>query len=100
MRSAGRGRRGSAGIPAVLVPWAASTDDHQTQNVAWLAREGAAVLLPESDLDRLGAAIDRLRSDPAARAAMSAGARKLGERHRSGALAALIDRVALTSDPS
>ena len=24
------------GTPAVLVPWAASADDHQTDNVEWL----------------------------------------------------------------
>ena len=41
----------ATGIPAVLVPWAASAEDHQTANVAWLADAGAAVLLTEAELD-------------------------------------------------
>lgn len=88
------------GIPAILVPWAASADDHQTDNVAWLSREGAAVLHPESEIAGLGSEIERLRHDSAVRASLGDAARALGERHRSGALAALIDRVALTSDTS
>jgi UDP-N-acetylglucosamine--N-acetylmuramyl-(pentapeptide) pyrophosphoryl-undecaprenol N-acetylglucosamine transferase len=88
------------GTPAILVPWAASTDDHQTENVAWLSRDGAAVLLPESEIAGLGSEIERLRHDPTARTALGEAAGALGERHRSGALAALIDRVALTSDES
>ncbi len=88
------------GTPAILVPWAASADDHQTENVKWLSGDGGAVLLAESDLDRLGDEIERLRADTSERAGLAAAARTLGERHRSGALAALIDRVALTSDAS
>jgi UDP-N-acetylglucosamine:LPS N-acetylglucosamine transferase len=88
------------GIPAVLVPWADSADDHQTDNVEWLARSGAAVLLPERELERLGTEIDRLRNDPVARGALGSAAGELGRRHRSGGLAALIDRVALASDAS
>lgn len=88
------------GIPAVLVPWADSADDHQTDNVRWLARSGGAVLLPEGELDRLGTEIERLRNDPVAREALGSAAGALGRRHRSGELAALIDRVALASDAS
>jgi UDP-N-acetylglucosamine--N-acetylmuramyl-(pentapeptide) pyrophosphoryl-undecaprenol N-acetylglucosamine transferase len=88
------------GCPAILVPWAASTDDHQTANVAWLADAGGAVLLPERRLADLGTEIERLRGDEAARQRLSAAAGELGQRHRSGALAGLIDRVALTSNPS
>ena len=40
------------GIPAVLVPWAGSAEDHQTLNVRWLSDAGAAVHLPEHDIDR------------------------------------------------
>jgi UDP-N-acetylglucosamine--N-acetylmuramyl-(pentapeptide) pyrophosphoryl-undecaprenol N-acetylglucosamine transferase len=88
------------GTPAVLVPWAASTDDHQTDNVRWLSEVGGAILLPEHELDRLGETIDSLRSDPARRAALAAAASRRGALHRSGALAGLIERVALTSTPS
>ena len=88
------------GTPAILVPWAASADDHQTENVRWLSSAGGAVLLPESEIAGLGDLIESLRSDATARAGLAASARTMGVRHRSGALAALIDRVALTSDAS
>jgi UDP-N-acetylglucosamine:LPS N-acetylglucosamine transferase len=88
------------GVPAILVPWANAADDHQTDNVAWLAENGAAVLLAESDLGRLGEEIDRLRHDDVGRSALGAAAAACGAVHRSGALADLIERVALTSAAS
>lgn len=83
------------GIPAVLVPWAASAEDHQTLNVRWLADEGGAVFLAESDVDHLPDAIDRLRRHPDELAALTAGAMAKGEVHRSGALAQLVESVAI-----
>jgi UDP-N-acetylglucosamine--N-acetylmuramyl-(pentapeptide) pyrophosphoryl-undecaprenol N-acetylglucosamine transferase len=83
------------GIPAVLVPWAGSAEDHQTMNVRWLSDEGAAVFLAESDVDRLPEVIDRLRRSPDERAALTAAARAMGEIHRSGALAQLVESVAI-----
>jgi UDP-N-acetylglucosamine--N-acetylmuramyl-(pentapeptide) pyrophosphoryl-undecaprenol N-acetylglucosamine transferase len=88
------------GTPAILVPWAASAEDHQTDNVRWLAEVGGAVLLPEAELDRLADAIDALRDDPHRRAALAAAARARGEVSRSGAVARLIERVAVTSASS
>lgn len=85
------------GTPAILVPWAASADDHQTDNVSWLSEVGAAVMLREDQLDGLAQLIDVLRGDVARRDALSNAARARGEVHRSGALARLIDRVALAS---
>lgn len=82
------------GIPAVLVPWAASAEDHQTANVRWLADAGAAILLPESEAATLPAVIARLRSDPAERDRLSSNARELGAVHRSGGLAQLVESVA------
>ena len=88
------------GTPSILVPWAASADDHQSDNVAWLSEVGGAVLLREGDLERLGETIDALRSDDARRAELAAAASRRGAVHRSGALAGLIERVALASTPS
>lgn len=90
----------ATGTPAVLVPWAASAEDHQTGNVRWLSDDGAAVLLPESQVDHLGSEIERLRGDDTARAELAASARRKGEVHRSGAMASLIERVAVTSPSS
>jgi UDP-N-acetylglucosamine--N-acetylmuramyl-(pentapeptide) pyrophosphoryl-undecaprenol N-acetylglucosamine transferase len=88
------------GTPSILVPWAASADDHQTDNVRWLTEVGGAVLLAEADVGGLGAAIEALRSEPSRRQAISAAARARGDISRSGALAELIERVAVTSSPS
>lgn len=88
------------GTPAILVPWAASADDHQSDNVAWLSEVGGAVLLPEADLGRLGTVVDELRSDAERRRALAEGAHRRGDVSRSGALAGLIERVAVTSRAS
>jgi UDP-N-acetylglucosamine--N-acetylmuramyl-(pentapeptide) pyrophosphoryl-undecaprenol N-acetylglucosamine transferase len=40
----------AAGVPAVLVPFPAAVDDHQTRNAQFLVQAGAAELLPESEL--------------------------------------------------
>ena len=88
------------GTPAILVPWAASADDHQTDNVQWLSEVGGAILLPERELPRLGETIDTLRGDGERQARLADAARQRGAIHRSGALAGLIERVALTSTPS
>ena len=53
------------GTPAILVPWPAAAEDHQTGNVRWLADQGAAVHLPESQLGRLGA-VRRAAAPPTA----------------------------------
>ena len=88
------------GTPAILVPWPNAADDHQTDNVGWLTDSDAAVLLAESELGCLGDEIERLRRDGAVRKQLSDAASARGDVHRSGALAALIERVALTSAPS
>jgi len=43
----------AAGVPAVLVPFPAAVDDHQTRNAEHAVQAGAAVLLPESTLTPL-----------------------------------------------
>jgi len=40
----------AAGLGAVLVPFPAATDDHQTRNAHVLVAEGAAVMMPEREL--------------------------------------------------
>ncbi len=90
----------ATGIPAILVPWAGAADDHQSDNVRWLSEVGGTVLMEEAELGRLSEEIDRLRHDERAREALSAAAYRRGDVHRSGALAELIEQVALTSSSS
>lgn len=83
------------GIPAVLVPWAGAAEDHQTLNVRWLSDDGAAVFVSEADVSGLPDVIDRLRGAPAERDALSTAARRKGDVHRRGALAQLVESVAI-----
>lgn len=52
----------AAGVGAVLVPFPAAVDDHQSANAAYLVREGAGMLIPERELtvERLAAELGRL----------------------------------------
>ena len=52
----------AAGVGAILVPFAAATDDHQTCNATFLVNEGAAVMIAERELDaeRLSNELSRL----------------------------------------
>ena len=44
----------AVGVAAVLVPFPAAVDDHQTVNAQFLVREGAAVLIADRDLTPSG----------------------------------------------
>jgi UDP-N-acetylglucosamine--N-acetylmuramyl-(pentapeptide) pyrophosphoryl-undecaprenol N-acetylglucosamine transferase len=84
----------AAGKPALLVPFAASADNHQLRNAEAMAAAGAAVLLQEKDLEVPGRLLDALTgllSDPARLAAMSAAARRLAH---PGAGERIADRLA------
>ena len=52
----------AVGVGAVLVPFPAAVDDHQTVNAQYLVREGAAVLIADRDLtaERLAAELQGL----------------------------------------
>ncbi len=40
----------AAGVGAILVPFPAAVDDHQTHNAQYLVQEGAAVLIHDRDV--------------------------------------------------
>lgn len=40
----------AVGLPAILIPYPHAVDDHQTANAQYLVNNGAAILLPQSDL--------------------------------------------------
>lgn len=81
----------AAGLPAVLVPSPHVTADQQTRNARPLVDAGAAVLVPDADLDgaRLAAEVDRLLADDARLAEMSAAARSIARPDAATAIAAL-----------
>lgn len=84
------------GTPAIVVPWPGAAENHQVDNARQLSDRGAAILIEQHDLtvDRLAEEIDRLQRDRAALADLGERARSAGSWSRSGALVALIQRVA------
>jgi UDP-N-acetylglucosamine--N-acetylmuramyl-(pentapeptide) pyrophosphoryl-undecaprenol N-acetylglucosamine transferase len=78
--------------PSLLVPYRHAADDHQRANAERLAAAGAALMLPETELEpaRLARMLDALEAAPARLAAMADAAARLA---RPDAAAALADAV-------
>jgi undecaprenyldiphospho-muramoylpentapeptide beta-N-acetylglucosaminyltransferase len=86
----------AVGLPSILVPLPTAPGDHQAANAARLAGAGAAVVIPDADLDtsRLAAELDRLLVDNGVRSAMGEAARGLAHRDAAAAVAALVEEHA------
>ena len=69
----------AAGLPAVLVPYPYASADHQTSNARWMEREGAAVVVPDAELDgpRLAREVAALLGSPARLRTMAAAAQRV-----------------------
>jgi UDP-N-acetylglucosamine--N-acetylmuramyl-(pentapeptide) pyrophosphoryl-undecaprenol N-acetylglucosamine transferase len=67
----------AAGLPAILVPYPHATADHQTANARYMERAGAAVVVPDAELDgpRLSREVEVLLGAPERTAAMAEAAR-------------------------
>ena len=63
----------AAGLPAVLVPYPHASADHQTRNARYMERAGAAVVIPDGELDgpRLAREVAALLGAPQRMAAMA-----------------------------
>jgi UDP-N-acetylglucosamine--N-acetylmuramyl-(pentapeptide) pyrophosphoryl-undecaprenol N-acetylglucosamine transferase len=70
----------AAGRPAILIPYPYATADHQTANAQFMARSGAAIIIPDAELTaaRLAQEVGHLLADPSRLVAMA---------HASAALA-------------
>ena len=84
------------GVPAILVPLPGAPGDHQTVNARRLAEAGAAVLVPDEELDagRLAAELEPLLADTERRERMADAARAMGRPGAAGEVASLIESVA------
>jgi UDP-N-acetylglucosamine--N-acetylmuramyl-(pentapeptide) pyrophosphoryl-undecaprenol N-acetylglucosamine transferase len=80
----------AVGVAAVLVPFPAAVDDHQTVNAQFLVREGAAVLIADRDLtpQRLATELRVLCEGRGKLLAMAERARLLARPHAAEQLAA------------
>ena len=82
----------AVGVPAVLVPFAAAVDDHQTRNAQYLVEHGAAVLLKQDAglAVALQQTLQQLHDDPARRMAMAQAARGLARVDAAARIADII----------
>ena len=85
------------GRPAILIPYAAATGDHQTANAQGLVLAEAAVALPEATLDTpsLTAHIAAILQNPQAAAQMSRNALAQSRPDATIRLAALVETLAV-----
>ncbi len=84
------------GRPAILVPFAAATGDHQRANARTLADAGAAILMPEAAFDpsALAAEIARVLTDPDGASRMARAALTVAVPDATERLAALVEGLA------
>ena len=85
----------AVGRPAILIPYAAATEDHQVANARSLVDAEAAILIPESALApaTLSAQITAVLSDPAAAERMAENAREQGIPDATDRLVALVEEL-------
>jgi UDP-N-acetylglucosamine--N-acetylmuramyl-(pentapeptide) pyrophosphoryl-undecaprenol N-acetylglucosamine transferase len=67
------------GLPSILIPYPHASGNHQEANARWMAKAGAATILPDAQLtpETLRAAVDDLTNDGPKRTAMAAAAAAL-----------------------
>jgi UDP-N-acetylglucosamine--N-acetylmuramyl-(pentapeptide) pyrophosphoryl-undecaprenol N-acetylglucosamine transferase len=80
----------AAGLGAVLIPFPAAVDDHQTRNAGYLVRLGGARLIQEKDLtpEMLAGTLQPILADPELRRHMAVAARRAA---RPDALDRIVD---------
>jgi len=88
----------AVGRPGVLVPYPHATADHQSANAAWMLRAGAAVVIPDREIEagRLGREVEALFADTAKLEGMTAASRSLG---RPDAAARIASEVLAAATP-
>lgn len=84
------------GRPAILIPYAAASGDHQSANARSLADAGAAMVLPESilDPDTLARDILAILTDPERASGMAEAARELGRPDAAARLYEIVTEIA------
>jgi UDP-N-acetylglucosamine--N-acetylmuramyl-(pentapeptide) pyrophosphoryl-undecaprenol N-acetylglucosamine transferase len=84
-----------AGRPAILIPFAAAMDDHQTVNAREMTNAGGARAIPENQFtpETLARQIEAMAEDPEALANAAARALSVGRPHAARDLADLVERV-------
>ena len=85
----------AAGRPAILIPFGAATDDHQTANAREMTGAGGARTIPQDEFtpETLARQIEAIAMDPEALANAAARSLSVGRPHAARDLADLVERV-------
>jgi UDP-N-acetylglucosamine--N-acetylmuramyl-(pentapeptide) pyrophosphoryl-undecaprenol N-acetylglucosamine transferase len=85
----------AAGRPAILIPFAAATDDHQTVNAREMVKAGGARAIQESDFTPqvLARQIETMAEDPLALSNAASRALSVGRPRAASDLADLVERI-------
>jgi UDP-N-acetylglucosamine--N-acetylmuramyl-(pentapeptide) pyrophosphoryl-undecaprenol N-acetylglucosamine transferase len=85
----------AAGRPAILIPFAAATDDHQTANAREMVKAGGGRAIQEANFtpEVLARQIEALAMDPVALGNAAARALSVGRPHAARDLADLVERI-------
>ncbi|MCG6932842.1 MAG: undecaprenyldiphospho-muramoylpentapeptide beta-N-acetylglucosaminyltransferase [Gallionella sp.] len=89
----------AAGVASILIPFPFAVDDHQTRNARFLSTHGAAVLLPQGELnpEKLAQLLRELRGGESGREkllAMAMQARELAKADAALTVAAICEELA------
>ena len=84
------------GVPAILVPYPHAAGDHQSENARWMSDAGAAIVIPDGELNgaRLARVVAELLADRSRLAAMASAARGLARPDAARAVASELLEVA------
>jgi UDP-N-acetylglucosamine--N-acetylmuramyl-(pentapeptide) pyrophosphoryl-undecaprenol N-acetylglucosamine transferase len=84
----------AAGVASVLVPFVAATTSHQRDNAQWMAKQDAAIHLPQTELNAnsMAALLDTLSRGECRRMAIAAQA--VGKRDANDAIADVLEKLA------
>lgn len=83
----------AAGVASVLVPFVAATTSHQRDNAQWMAKQNAAIHLPQQELSapRLAQLLESLTRDDCRQMAVAALA--VGKRDANEAIADILEKL-------
>ena len=87
------------GRPAILIPFAAATGDHQTANARGLVEAGGAIMVPEAmaNPESMSAQIEMILSNPQGALQMSQAAFSVGKPEAAETLAQMVEALAQNS---
>lgn len=83
----------AAGVASVLVPFIASTTSHQRDNAIWMAKNKAAIHLPQNELTPQHLATLMRQLDRAACLTLAQAAYEQGRRNANEAIAQVLERM-------